>query len=90
MRLCTPGRSKRIVVALTVVAVVVPVTQSTVDYLYHGKLQRGLTTTRWITVFVFFVVLPLLTLLFNVIVIHTVRQTRKASDTLGRRSLMSF
>ena len=84
IRLCTAGRSRRIVVVLASIAVLVPVTQSTFDYLYHGgKLHRGLTTSRWITVVVFFVVLPLTTLVFNVVVIHAVRRARKDSHVLG-------
>jgi len=83
MSVCTVGRSKKTVVALTIVAVVVPLTQSLFDFVYHGKLHRGVTTTRWITIFVFFVALPLATLVVNVVVICAVRRTRKNDKMLG-------
>ena len=84
MQICTASRSKKTVIVLAAVAVAVPMSQSLIDYFYHGKIHRGVTLTRWVTIFVFFVVLPLLTLVFNVVVIHQARQASKNTDTLGR------
>jgi len=83
LRVCTVGRSKKTVVVLATVAVLVPISQTLIDYVYHGKVHRGVTLTRWITIFVFFVVLPLMTLVFNIAVIHHARRASNNSDAIG-------